>query len=257
MTALQVLRRSDCVEFCTDGAGYLAEAEDGKLGQLASKIMIFPEISCALCSRGPGLFLSAIHRRISGCFVDFDAMLNDLADIAKRTFADLQDFHNDENVEDFELIVGGWSESRSSFETYNVVSHDLWVDDGFPPWVPHVLPQFYPVPPAEEEDLKSLGLRGDDGSLRVASPVGMPLYMQAQRMRKIPLATSCLAGGFIQKTELRRDFALTAIVFRWADKIGEIVEPHHGEADAIRAAFARDNSSSVAEIDPVEGKATP
>ena len=257
MSSMQVLRRSDHIEFCTDGAGYLAKAEDAALGQFVSKIMIFPEISCALCCRGPGLFLSAVHRHISGCFIDFDAMLSALVDIAKTNYADLQIFHKDEDIEDFELIVGGWSEKNSRFETYGIVSHDLWVDKGYPPWTVTPLSEFYAVPWPEEEDIKSLGLRGHDGKLLVSSPSGMPLFMQAQRMRKIPLATSCLAGGFIQKTSLWKDFALTSIVFRWADKIGEIVEPHPGEADAIRAVFEGGNSSSVAEIDPAEGKATP
>jgi hypothetical protein len=246
MTAIQVLRRPNCIEFCTDGAGYLASNAGGVLGQLASKIVIFPEISCALASRGPGYFLPFVHRRILGCFADFDALLRDFSDVALCTLNDLQEFHNDESVEDFEVIVGGWSESRARFETYSLVSHDLWVKHGFAPWTLMPLSEFYAVPWPDDDDIRAVGLYGEDGKIQVAlSPEGMPLFMQAQRLRKIPREdTPCLAGGFIQKTAIGKGWAQTAIVFHWNDKMGEVVRPNLQEAEDIRLAIT--SASTVA-----------
>lgn len=228
MTSIQVFRGQDAIHFCTDGASF--SEEDGSFRSLASKVLIMPELSAGFACRGVGLFLPILHWRLQDRHLTFDALVAAMPLDARWVFETLKNIHQDEAIPDFELIFGGWSAEKERCETYSIVSHELWPEQ--PPWQVTPLPEFYAVPWPDAAHLEALGLM-TDGRLTMA--IGdMPLFMQAQRMREVPISTPHLAAGFIQRTRIGKDFSETAIVHRWNDEFGKPVMPSLAEADEIR-----------------------
>jgi hypothetical protein len=222
MTAILGFLFEDHVTIYTDGAVY-----DKGLYVLASpKTQIMLHQPCILATRGMYL---------TGIFLDeqiapeptFDRVVDTMAD--HMTVASKRTLRPGERVS-LEVLFGGWSERAQEFQL-----HRMMIDgDNLESLVEGSL-QLAPVrqwicePWPDQKLLEECGLMREgekEIDLRAGDPAIIQL-MECQRKTTYPLGQGsegiegCLVGAFIQKTVLSRGGAVTAIIHRWPDKIGE------------------------------------
>lgn len=241
MSGITIFRDEDFVAILTDGANwdFDEEAEQYKVTHFHSKVEMFPHINAVLVSQGAGDFLPLLRYNHDRYWTSFDVLLDRITGDIEANLAHLKKLYPQRRIA-VRIYVSGWSDVRKRFETYEVF---VDVDGAVKPLEPIEKFTFNPIP--DEAAYKAVGFVADDkGEINLNGQNATYLFMQAQRMTKIPMGArdnppeGYCVGGFIQETILRRDRIETKIAHRWiGDLIGEAITPKPGEVEEMIASF--------------------
>lgn len=234
MSAFVAVRKTDRVELMMDAAGVRA---DGTIGAIASKLVVLPNLRCAIGGRGPMLIETQsittpanIYGAIASSFcttfdefvLAFDEVRNQAEPFCRAAFHERWDH---------DLVIGGWSQSRDRPETYYFATQALNPDqaagvlhEGQPIMCSGTMPEWSEVVaagwsnPESEDDFRPHvdglailnAMRGQAEPMWFTEPQG-PLVFKV--------------GGFAELVTIGREGASRSILHRWPDRVGEQLKP--------------------------------
>lgn len=243
MTAIAIARGTDGVVVASDGAAYLPD--NGVLVSHDTKVVLAPEWSCVFAQRGAGGIARAVRANLAAYPIrDLDGVLAALpaAAVAAYTNYVSQGYPWEPH---FSLYATGWSESRQAFEIHVIRSRSREVTalgGGIirnEPFVTSKIDGMVLAPSPQDAAARRCGL--DMGAVW-AGTVGMPPHEVAIRAvcaaRYSPNEPEDAGqdhaehgvGAFVQLTFLTQWSVQSSIVHRWADPIGEKIDPSRGDA---------------------------
>ena len=234
MTCLFLCVEAERLTLMSDGAAY--EKESAHLTQVTSKQIIKAEIDMALAAMGDSAVLLAleVHLRVKSPrnFDEFTDMLPQLLEQSIISVRQSKGFCGSTM-----LLGGGFSSKYDRMRGF-VVDSDPIEELGLEAFEMREAIVFARPDPSPENVARYIGT-DITGALKEMGP-GTFGFRYISAVRKSDLAEDeddavhCCVGGFIQQTTVGRGTGIsTRIVHRWADEIGEPMNPANDPPDGI------------------------
>ena len=215
MTALNVHVADDAVHLITDGLTYSA-TDLAAFGRM-SKVQLLPWINAAYATAGDAAAgLTLLSGFADMTFDTFDEFVADVERSLRVTTERLR-AHGLRQLDNCEIVFGGWSDSRQRFEAYAVATFG---DRAKPSFVPRPIAGAYSRP----YDATMIGKKFDPAR---PEETGMAL-LQTQRGIVAEIAGGVRGsgvGGFGHHTIIRRDEIVSRMIGKWPDIPGQPLEP--------------------------------
>lgn len=246
MSALAIVRSDESVTIASDGAGY--ETGTGRLMTVVSKVALMPECSCIFANRGMGGATAEIHarlRHLAACgepIKEFDDVLDRFPTLAEQLH--LEVLANPEaSTAHFSFLIGGYSGRRQRMESYTVRTRPFMAmgNSGAlseqPPFTLIGLPMVHLAPSPQLSSAAQVGITrpqefGPETELEPES-YALRAVAACRLDRETDGAEGTpgihFVGGMLQVTTLYRDAAVSRIVHRWPDPLGEPIDPKRGD----------------------------
>jgi hypothetical protein len=255
MTAINFLVRRDALSVISDGAQYDA---DGFIRSFGPKVYALPHLGAVVAARGNMLAAPIAASALGSRFRSFDHLIDGL----ELAFEDLHErfFPG----EDIQLMIGGYSQSKSSFEYVFISSHpDLAErnaalrDSAGTPIQPKGFTLvrkglgLYTAPAFPASDfLRAFGrpISSDDDitDVEVFARGLLEIQRQTRLGREIGCEVGrCWVGGFGTLTTITRSGVEAHVICAWpSDMIGAYLNPEPMNWDHWRAANQLPRSGS-------------
>lgn len=242
MTAIFMARLPDGIVATADGAFY---GREGRLSGTASKLILMPEVDCIITLQGPFFYHPGLRERLAAAG-GFDTVLGCIVRVVRDLYAAHENDQGHSRA--FAMLIGGFSAERQAWETYWLNSEpweEALTQAPYEPWqlAPAWATAWTPGYGREasiaagidpDRPLNEQGFDVVEAGIRVIC---------AARFEPIPIHRdpangTCQVGGFVQFARLERGRAYTELVHRWADPIGERLDPMRGVLEPTGAARA-------------------
>lgn len=234
MTAFAMIRLDDRIVIAADGAMYMP---GGQIAAFGSKILQLPHISAALVCAGPSFLLRYLNLKLGANLSCFDDLLCEAPEALHYAY---EDFESDiEWKSPFYMGLCGYSVERERFESYYLRSVDREESGAFSlpgaAWELMPAPMAFAMPwPSDEACRRVLLITpvnegyAFDPEILAIKVIGASRFAASDGLHGEGYGVH-LVGGFIEMVTIRKDLALSQIVHRWPDRIGEAIDPEDGE----------------------------
>lgn len=235
MAAINIIRQRQAVHVISDGV-FCDTA--GIVCEIGPNAFALPHLPAALAIRGSTHLMPFLIHRLSRECRSLEDLLSKIVRTAREVHMSFpMAFGTLEHgaVEpDFDLVIAGWSRSRSVSSSYLVSSRDRVVSPTITAyaWQLLELPDVLIAPPVGENYVTSSGWKVPESAESFRPDTdGIPL-LQAQRLSRRELDSRSgkpdyahVVGGFIQVTSVIPHGVNLEILHWWPDKVGRRIEP--------------------------------
>lgn len=240
MTAINTIVNETGITIFSDGAAY---NDEGVCCHFSQKVEFLLNIPAIIASRGSGIPGATIKMEASVACHSFDDLVEQMPELVRRHSLDA--YLRSGDAVNLIVFTGGWSERDQEYQAYYTWIYAKDDDDLTEIEAKTERIDGYRLEPTPDLDLlRECGLlTGND--LTLGNDENWIKFMECQRGTAYVLGPICpdktgsIVGGFIQKTYFQRDTAISTIIHRWPDKIGEpinagaelrYVEPQNDES---------------------------
>ena len=220
MSAINALVQNNAVHMLTDGAAYF---QDRTFQFLATKILPFPHLRCAVAVRGPAMAVPMLSS-ILGHAETYDARkvaATEALNTAESMCAPIFDACC--TGADFEVVVGGITDDGVP-DAYLVASHDRY---GFEPWKVTPVEGLTCLPNDPKLHAKIIASLPAGATPDDLDPVRDGLAIMELQRRNPAASTEgddrCAVGGFAQLTTITANEITTRVIRRWPDQVGRVI----------------------------------
>lgn len=230
MTAINTIRQRQAVHIISDGAFF---NKDGILLEIGPNAFPLPHFPAALAIRGATHLMPFLIHRICRDCVSFDELLLKIVSMVLEVHMSFPMMLGTVGfgtvAPDFDLVVAGWSASRSKPESYVVTSQrpdrQTHVENGYGLVD---LPDVLIVPSVNELQIEAAGWIPPKSAEAFRPEHDGLKLLQAQRLApkfpsKEPGINRAAVGGFAQLTSISQRKVQIEILHRWSDQVGRKV----------------------------------
>ncbi|MCO5156684.1 MAG: hypothetical protein M9945_07990 [Aquamicrobium sp.] len=222
MTAINVFVKDDGIHFITDGITYMPSAK-AAVGRLA-KVLSLPWLDAAIATSGTAIAGYMIAAAIGDAAIEtFDGLVEHLPEIVRNGTLELRRA-GQALLNNCEIVIGGWSESRDRYEAYALatMSHN-----GQPAFTLRPVTRYLrPYPSATISALFDPAYGARDGmailsAQRDAPGEGVDGHLAGRAV-----------GAFGQWSHLSRDGLMTRCIGTWPEDLAKIAGREAGWLEA-------------------------
>ncbi len=247
MSGMIMIRRNDGIELLSDG-GTFRSTSDFTITGITSKPILLPHISSVIACGGTAEISFFLKANQVQRWQSFDQMMKEIEDGLREEAANVFRYSPTRRSINAILMIGGFSTARQQWESCMVVMQidhplaepkftrfdDLW---------------FLFAPAPTPEGLERCGFDPTNIQIEDRSTENAIRFMHAMRASQQSMGeigddadsapTGSTIAGFIERVVVLHDQVITQIMWRWPDKVGEMVDTdNEGEPTSIfRAMF--------------------
>lgn len=232
MTAINAVADKAGAFLMTDAAAY---DENGIVTGFTAKCYSYPHLRAVMAVTGTTFSGREINSRMAN-FESFEDMLSGMGELVQQAYEEGTLIDKFGELSHVRVLIAGWSEENKRGEVYAVTSGA----NGDPNPFTLIKRDVLMSPGLQAEDLQRLGfLKG--GKLAFDDPADfLEKVIADQRMKPFPIPgfedeIKFIVGGSAVLTVINAAGITQRVVLRWADKIGEPIDP---DAVATPAAVA-------------------
>jgi hypothetical protein len=233
MTAINAVAHSTGAYLMTDSATY---NQEGIVTRFSPKVVTFPHLSLAVAVTGAAVNGEHVARMIRE-FASYEEVMAGIAEAIREAweceFFDV----GDEEASHLHVTLAGWSQAKKCGEVCFVSTTE---QPGYPAFTKSSSNAFL-SPDIGEDGWKAIDVRGRDGKLIKCGPDEyLTKIIEYQRTMPWPVpghaeTVKYIVGNSADLTVINAAGITQRVVLRWADKIGEPIDP---SAAAAAAAIA-------------------